>query len=123
MTKEEAINTIIASGFDTNQISDGYHTFGELYDHRVQLWITLLKVLTSSRSKSSCRVWMSTKHSDGNELDGWFLLGLTFDYKQITYHVPLHRWNECNSFAEVLPLAPSWDGHTSRDVLERLSKI
>jgi hypothetical protein len=34
-----------ACGMDTNRISDGYHTFGELYDHRIQLFIALCKMM------------------------------------------------------------------------------
>jgi hypothetical protein len=41
-TNEDAINTLIAGPLiNTNQISDGYHTFGELYDHRISLFIAL----------------------------------------------------------------------------------
>ena len=42
--------------------------------------------------------------------------------KQITYHIPLDRWDECE-FAETLDKAPEFDGHTSQDVLERLKDL
>jgi len=29
---------------DTGKISDGYHTFDELYDHRITLWIALCRL-------------------------------------------------------------------------------
>ena len=41
---------------------------------------------------------------------------------QITYHVPLERWNE-TEFARTLDKAPEWDEHTSDDVLQRLKKL
>ena len=50
ITEEALINQIIqagvkGSGVNTNLISDGYHSFGELYDHRITLFITLCKIL------------------------------------------------------------------------------
>ena len=33
------------SDIDTNLISDGYHTFGELYDHRFALFLARLATL------------------------------------------------------------------------------
>jgi len=50
-------------------------------------------------------------------------MGLTAaDGKQITYHLPIERWDE-TWFAETLDLAPEWDGHTPADVLERLKHL
>ena len=37
--------------------------------------------------------------------------------KQITYHLPLSKWEE-TGFAETLEKAPEFDGHTPDDVLE-----
>jgi hypothetical protein len=101
-------------------ISDGYHTFDELYSHRVQLFIALCKHLDYSGREWP---WRSKLHSDGSSFEGWFVLGL---YKkpgeQITYHLPMSKWDECR-FAETLERAPEWDGHTSADVLERLKTL
>jgi len=41
---------------------------------------------------------------------------------QITYHLPLSKWDE-TEFAKEYNTAPDWDGHTSEDVLKRLSEI
>jgi hypothetical protein len=122
ITKELAINTIIASGCDTNEISDGYHTFGELYDHRISLFIALARRY-SGHPKMKGEVWRSQNHSDGSGISGWFILGMfTKASKQITYHIPISRWTECG-FAEILKFAPEWDGHTSKDVIERLKNL
>ena len=116
MTKEDKINALIAEGCDTNQISDGFHTFGELYEHRIALFITLCRKIKKD-------VWRSRTHSDGNILEGWFLLGIGYAAgEQITYHLPLAKWQETD-FAETLDKAPDYDGHKSADVLKRLSKI
>jgi hypothetical protein len=42
--------------------------------------------------------------------------------EQITYHLPIHYWEKTN-FAEIIAQAPSFDGHSSNDVLQRISKL
>ena len=104
---------------DEVEISDGYHTFTQLYDHRITLYIALCKKIYLSAPI----VWRSKLHSDGSSWDGWFILGIyTEKGKQITYHLPIERWNETN-FAMTLDKAPEYDGHTSEDVLERLKDL
>ena len=67
-------------------------------------------------------VWRSKAHSDGSVWDGWFVLGIFKETgRQITYHLPMSKWEECN-FADTLDKAPVWDGHSPEDVLERLKK-
>ena len=109
---------------------DGYHTFTELYEHRTTLFITLCEffqefrtpVIFLSITGQRNNVWRSKKNGDGSEWEGWFILGIGKDKgKQITYHLPIDRWEETD-FAETLDQAPEWDGHTSDDVLERLKK-
>lgn len=121
MTKEEWFSSLIKeTGVDSNLISDGYHTFGELYEHRITLYITLLKIHTGI---AAFKTWRSKKHSDGSEWEGWFILGYdTRPGHQITYHLPISKWQECD-FADTLDQAPEWDGHTSNDVLERLKSL
>lgn len=109
---------------DTNLISDGYHTFGELYEHRNQLFIALCRaVFYHPKLYPDSAVWKSKKHFDGTEWDGWFILGIgTHKGTQITYHLPISKWDEC-SFACTYDRAPEFDGHTSADVLERLKNL
>ena len=116
---------------------DGYHTFGELYEHRHALWIvlcfsidTLVKAVPDKNPLGAVEngflsVWRSRRHSDGElAFNGdWFLLGINKEKgKQMTYHLPMSKWDECE-FAETLEKAPEWDGHTSDDVLERIGKL
>jgi hypothetical protein len=103
-------------------ISDGYHTFDELYDHRIALYIALCKSIQSNLLDERY-VWRSCIHSDGSNYDGWFLLGIGKEKgKQITYHVPNERWSE-TEFAHTLDTAPEYDGHTSDDVIIRLKNL
>jgi hypothetical protein len=119
----DSLNTIIkTTGVDTNKISDGYHTFSELYEHRIILFIVLLRYY-STHPKQRGQVWRSKAHSDGSVWDGWFILGIGKEKGfQITYHLPISKWVQ-TSFAETLEHAPEWDGHTSGDVLERLKQL
>ena len=103
---------------------DGYHTFDELYDHRITLYIALTKrLLNSEPSYSNGSIWRSKLHHDGTSFDGWFILGIRTDPShQITYHLPLSRWDETD-FAWTRERAPEWDSHTSDDVIERLKHL
>ena len=106
----------------TGQVSDGYHTFDELYDHRITLFIALCNVITQANNvfRTPRDAWRSRLHSDGKGMEGWFIMGIGKEKgKQISYHLPMNRWEETN-FAETLDRAPEWDGHTSADVLTRL---
>lgn len=117
-----------------SQVSDGYHTIEELYDHRVTLFIALCKSKQGWLHQPGARneiaegyakeVWRSKTHGDGKPAyDGWFIMGIGREKgKQISYHIPLSRWDETD-FAETLDKAPEWDGHTSKEVLERLKSL
>lgn len=99
---------------------DGYHTFDELYDHRIALFIALSNTLQKYHDKQI--VWKSKKHHDGTMFDGWFIAGIyTAKGKQISYHLPIKDWSklECPEFEN----APEWDGHTPSDVVERLRSL
>lgn len=117
------LKKLIIFGDERMTVSDGYHTIDELYDHRNALFIALCRQFARF-SVQSYLPWRSLKHSDGSDsFGGWFLLGIGKDKgDQITYHVPMMYWNQ-TSFCETLEQAPEWDGHTSNDVLERISKL
>lgn len=100
---------------DNGKVSDGDHSFEELYDHRSVLYIAFLCL----EALYGGDTWKSHKHHDGSGYDGWFIAGVKLDgVKDITYHIPDKYWDLCK--AEELDKAPEWDGHTSADVLERL---
>lgn len=112
---------------------DGYHTFEELYDHRITLFIALCRVLLRESEELYLNgpstpyrnggVWRSKLHHDGSSFDGWFVMGIRTDFThQISYHLPLSRWDETD-FAYTYKKAPEWDGHTPADVLARLKSL
>lgn len=100
--------------------SDGYHTFNELYEHRIGLFLALCRYIDM---ECELPVWKSKKHSDGTSFKGWFVLGIGVNSgEQITYHLPLARWRDCKLFT-TKKRAPKYDGHTPADVLDRLKRL
>ena len=98
--------------------SDGFHTFKELYEFRKLYNAALFNEYSAKRKFS---VHKSTKHRDGQECfgGGWFIVMATLPTGQISNHYELKDWElfKC----EVRELADVWDGHTSQDVVTRLS--
>lgn len=102
---------------ETGEVSDGYHTFDELYEHRHMLLMALFK-------RCPDLAWISATHSNGKEIDGWFIAGMNLPSGAISYHLPVRLWSlACIDGVTVLPFAPPWDGHMSKDVLERLRRF
>ena len=98
----------------TGEISDGYHTFDELYEHRCSLFLALMKAVPEI-------AWISTLHDDGSAFDGWFIAGMNLATGTVTYHLPEGMWSlACETGAKPLERAPKWDGHTSADVVKRV---
>lgn len=103
---------------------DEYHTFDELYEHRIRLFLALCKQLRNGSSDYYGHIWASTKHADGSTFGDWYVMGIYKENgKQITYHLPARFWHETCELAEILEVAPEWDGHTSDDVLTRLASL
>ena len=113
----------------TGKISDGFHTFDDLYEHRVALFIALCKVYAetdfSEWGRECPDVWRSRNHHSGGSpmYDGWFVMGIGKKKgQQISYHIPVSEWENTN-FAQTLKNAPEWDGHTPEDVIERIKNL
>lgn len=104
-------------------VSDGSHTFEELYEHRFALFIALCRMLKAGEFDGPVDVWRSKFHNDNTMYEGWFILGINEEAgRQITYHLPMRLWAE-TSFAAELAHAPKWDGHSPSDVLDRLKLL
>jgi hypothetical protein len=109
-------------------VSDGYHTFDELYQHRHALFIALCKIydnyITPLQTRVKC--WKSKLHHDGSMFEGQFILGMTITeftgpMKEISYHLPLNLWTKINVIQ--LKNAPPYSGYTSDDVVRRLLEL
>jgi hypothetical protein len=125
---ENEINKLIealtkAKRVKTSKLSDGYHTFCELYDHRNCLFMLLCRMFKDNETI----VWRTKYDSENRYMKGWFILGLEYtiptsaEVKQITYHLPQKFWNKC-SFATIIDKS-KWNGHTKEDVLKNLIEI
>ncbi|WP_234923241.1 hypothetical protein [Salmonella enterica] len=68
-TNDEPIGESGVAKKDMGEVSDGYHTFNELYAHRVRLFSTLMNAFPES-------AWWSFQHHDGEQWDGWVLAGI-----------------------------------------------
>lgn len=94
-------------------VSDGDHTFSELYHHRAILTAGLFNA-----HPEMC--WKAKQHHDGTMYDGYFIVGIDTPYGQAAYHYALNYWNAFN--APELERAPEWDGHTAEQAVERIAK-
>lgn len=98
----------------SEDISDGYHTMQELYNHRHMLFIALCRSMPEL-------AWRARIHDDGSAYEGWFIAGIHLPTGDISYHFPIELWELFdNSMIVTSNKAPKWDGHTASDVLERL---
>lgn len=90
-------------------ISDGYHTFAELYEHRCLLFINL--ILTDRKNA----YWKP-------DFEGWDCIYWESPEGQISYHVPTRFRSLYEKKIEKHDIHV-WDGHTSGDVVKRLAEI
>jgi hypothetical protein len=98
---------------DVEKMSDGYHTFADLYEQRL--------ILSAALAKNNPHAWKSKRHEDDSVPfgGGWFIMGFDTDEGCYTYHYELKDWDlfQC----EELDKGKPWDGHTSKDVRRLLS--
>lgn len=92
--------------------SDGYHTFDELYYHRM----ILFSVICNQNKNIS---WKSKLHSDGTMYDNYFICGIETPSGMYTYHYDLKYWNLFD--VKELSNAPEWDGHKPEDIIRLLT--
>ena len=100
------------AGITRKDISDGYHTFGELYYHRMILFSVIL-------NKNVEIAWKARKHHDGTMFDGDFICGIETPQGQYTYHYGIKYWGLFR--VKELEFGPEYDGHKPGDVVRLLS--
>lgn len=115
-TEQKRIQEIckVAHVDDISDLSDGYHTFRQLYYQRMMLFAALVK---QNRDKA----WKSLRHEDGELCfgGGWFIVGIDTPEGSYTYH---YEDNYFSLFDCVeLERGKHWDGHTEKDVTRLLS--
>ena len=116
--KERVVNDMIKAlktegEISTKNISDGYHTFGELYHHRAVLFSI---VCNQNKEKA----WKSWLHEDGSMFGGMFIVGIATTEGNYSYHYNPEYWEMFN--VKELKHAPLYDGHLPSDI-GRLNSI
>ncbi len=101
----------------TENTSDGYHTFKELYEYRLLYNAALFN---EWYEQYKYEVHKSKKHSDGQDCfgGGWFVVMAQLPTGQISNHYEMKDWDLFK--VKSLEHAAAWDGHTPADVAARL---
>lgn len=102
---------------DKGEISDGYHTFNELYNYRMLYNAGFFNLLPKEW------VHKSKKHHNGEECfgGGWFIVMANLPTGQISNHYELKDWDLFH--IQEKEVADEWDGHTPQEAAERLHKF
>lgn len=120
-------------------ISDGYHTFKELYDIRLAYNVALFNEWASSWLKNKYyrdsgkligliepryNVHKSWKHYDGELCfgGGWFIVVAILPTGQISNHYKAEDW-DLFKIPETEKALFSFDGHSGEDVINRLKQL
>lgn len=116
-TLTNAINEMIVDakekGWSSKGVSDKWHTFDELYYHRMILFLSLQ---LAHKDKS----WKSKQHHDGTMFEDSFIVGINTKDGQYSYHYNLEFWDMFKDIKE-LERAPVFDGHKPEDITRLLS--
>lgn len=97
----------------SDNISDGYHTFGDLYHHRAMLFASICHMCPKDIA------WKSLKHNDDTMFDGMFIVGVTTPRGEATYHYNIEPyWDQFH--VREIDVAPEWDGHTPGEAIGRI---
>lgn len=116
---QDAIDIARDHNDSVGSLSDGYHTFDELYHHRALLFASLC--MTSFKSCA----WKSLLHDDPENnpmYPGMFIVGIETPEGQATYHYNIDPYWSMFKVRE-LDHAPKYDGHTPNDAIERIYKF
>lgn len=103
---------------DKGNISDGYHTFNELYEYRL---LYNASMFNEFAKQGLYDVHKSKRHSDGTIPFGdgnWFIVQAELPTGQISNHYEMKDW-ELFDVPEK-EKANHYDGHTPQDVAKRL---
>lgn len=114
--EEDKIKEIcrVAGVDDIDDVSDGYHTFNDLYYQRMMLFAVIV-------SQNKEHAWKSYRHNDGTLCfgGGWFIVGISTVDGDFTYHYKNEYYDyfDCKE----LEVGKKWDGHTERNITRLFS--
>jgi len=99
------------------EVSDGDHSFDELYMHRTMLFATICNTYKENAWKS----WQHHHDENFPMYDDYFIVGVNTPEGQYSYHCHKDWWDKFN--VPELEEAPPFDGHQPDDVERLLSLI
>jgi hypothetical protein len=104
----------------TENTSDGYHTFKELYEIRKAYNVALFNEW-GKYDIPYYNVHKSWKHNDGELCfgGGWFIVVAVLPTGQISNHYKAEDW-DLFKIPETEKALFEFDGHTTKDVIDRL---
>lgn len=114
-----------------NELSDGYHTYDELYEFRKMYNAALFNEWGKERCTDGFKAYnvkynvhKSWRHHDGELCfgGGWFIVSAMLPSGLISNHYKAEDW-ELFQVPVVEKAKYEFDGHTAQDVLERLKFI
>jgi hypothetical protein len=116
-----------ATAPDFDEVSDGYHTFGEMYEFRKLYNAALFNAWHREAAEAGThgfRVHKSLRHHDGKAPFGdpnWFIVMATLPTGQISNHYHVDDFDLFD--VPCREVAQEWDGHTAADVADRLNRF
>lgn len=113
---EGFIDSLQQEQTDMSEVSDGYHTFNELYYYRMLYNAAFFNLLPKEW------VHKSKRHHTGEECfgGGWFIVMANLPTGQISNHYELKDWDLFK--VPEKEFADEYDGHTPQEAAERLHK-
>lgn len=123
--RDDETNTAVVASYDKmSEISDGYHTFAELYRYRMlyqAAWFNEIQLDHESEGYSNYGLCKSKLHHDGTMFEGgYFIVVAQLPTGQISNHYKLEHW-DMFKLPEV-EKAPEWDGHTPTEAADRIEQ-
>lgn len=121
-TIQKSIESAKSEGLPVSQLSDGFHSFDELYRARLALTVALFNEWASQGNKYA--VQKSWRHSDGGLCfgGGWFIVVAKTPKGLVSFHYAKENWN-LFKIEEVPQSTHDFDGHSTEDALTRLLTI
>lgn len=93
---------------DTGCVSDGYHTFNDLYEERAYLFATIVSIVKDKAWKTKC-------HENGDNCfgGGWFLVTIETPNGNYGYHYEMKYWDlfDCDEIEKAKP----FDGYSDKN--------
>lgn len=105
---------------DVGEVSDGYHTFNELYRYSMLYNAAFFNLLARSGQVEVCK---SRRHSDGEKCfgsDDWFIVMAILPTGQVSNHYESKYWDLFD--VPERETAFEYDGHTPNEASDRLKK-